>query len=807
MTKKKKEKKNEHHAPVEISFPIKPESAPGDRKKAEEASSRKETFWEAQVESTLDGILVVDRNRQIILMNRRFLDIFHVPPQLYGVKNNASLLRHVMELTKDPKALLAKIEHLYEHPDETSRDEIEFKDGMVLDRYSSPVLGIDGKYYGRTWTFRDITEHKKMIGELRESQQRLSDIIDFLPDATFVIDKDGRVIAWNKAIEEMTGCKAADMLGKGHYEYALPFYGERRPILIDLVAHADANVENKYVKTSRGDQVLEGEAYMPAPRGGEVYLYGKASILRDSRGNIAGAIESIRDITYRRRVEQKYKSIFDNSIAGIYQATPEGRFLSANFAMARILGYESPEELIEAIQDIGRQLYVNPEDRLAFMKTITNSGIVREWEIQFYRKDGSTAWLTLNAVAVKDRNQQVMYYEGSVLDITERKLLEFQLRQVQKMEAMGTLAGGIAHDFNNILSAVIGYADMAQREPEISDRLRRYAEQIYKAGIRAGELIKQILTFSRQSEEKLYPLNLTPLVKEALKLLRSSLPSTLEIHEEIATDADAILANPTFIYQILMNLCTNAAQAMKEGKGKIYVGLSRIEIRPDDVLIHDGLFPGQHVHLTVADTGEGIAPHIVHKIFDPFFTTKKPGEGTGMGLSVVHGIVKKCGGAITVLSEQGKGTAFHIYFPFLENAQEERPSVPTVNIEAGKGRILLVDDEQSLVDLGKSMIQSMGYQVEGKTSSRDALKLFRRQPGFFDLVITDMTMPDMSGLDLAQTMKRIRPDIPIIICTGYSAVLTQDKLAALGVKEVIMKPMTMNQLAKAIHRELEKKGS
>ena len=774
-----------------------------ERKLAQEELIWKTAFLEAQVEATLDGILVVDNRGRRILANQHILNIWKVPQHIRDEKDDKLLLKYVSSLTRHPEQFLEKVMYLYHHPNETSRDEIEFKDGTVLDRYTSSVLGKDGKNYGRIWTFRNITERKQAEEALRESQQHLSDIINFLPDATFVIDKEGRVIAWNLAIEEMTGIKAADMLGKGNYEYSLPFYGERRPILIDLVQKPREEIEAKYIITLRRDKVLEGEAYMPDLRGDEVYLYGKASILRDSRGNIVGAIESIRDITDRRRVEEKYRAIFENAVMGIYQATPDGRIISANQAFASIIGYGSPEEVMDKVIDIARQLYVQPEQRAELMRDMNEHGAVYDREINIFRKDGSKAWVTVNMRTVRDSSASVIYYEGAIQDITARKYLELQLRQSQKMEAIGTLAGGIAHDFNNILSAVIGYAEMALQEPHVSDRLQRYLEQIYKAGIRSGELVKQILTFSRQTDEKLYPMNMSAIVKEVIKLLRASIPATIEIHQKIRTTSDTVLANPTHIHQVLMNLCTNSVHAMVAGKGILEVELASVAVEPDDALIQQGLIPGMHIKLTVGDTGQGIASGIRDKIFDPFFTTKKPGEGTGMGLAVVHGIVKKCGGAITVQSAVGKGTKFDVYFPLLTDMQEVQREGTAANVAGGQETILLVDDEEVIVDIGGRMLTGLGYRVLGMTKSPEALELFRTRPERFDLVITDMTMPKMDGLELAEELMLIRPDIPVILCTGLGDLITKKRAKALGLKDFIMKPIVLKQFAAAVRRVLD----
>jgi len=447
-----------------------------------------------------------------------------------------------------------------------------------------PLYNTGGDIVGAIESIRDITELRQAEKDIKESRRQLADIIDFLPDAMFVVDKDGKVIAWNKAAEEMTGVRAADMLGKSRYEYALCFYGERRPILIDLVLKPDSEIEAKYVRMERRNRALVGESYMSKIKGGRAYVFGMASALRDTKGNIVGAIESVRDITERQRAEEslrcaeeKYRSIFKNAVMGIFQSIPEGRFISANPAFARILGYDSPEELLASITDIAAQVYADPENRNEMLRIIEEKGIVREFEIQALRKDGSTSYFTINARSVRDDNGNLLYYEGTAQDVTKRKLLEARLLQSQKMEAIGTLAGGMAHDFNNILSAIIGYSEMTRGKLQQME-LHRYMENILLAGHRAKELVAQILTFSRHTDKELKPVNIRDLLSEALKLLRATIPSTIGIHPEIDPGVMNVLADPTQLHQVLINLCTNAAHAMRESGGLLEVRLDSVKI-------------------------------------------------------------------------------------------------------------------------------------------------------------------------------------------------------------------------------------
>ena len=386
----------------------------------------------------------------------------------------------------------------------------------------------------------------------------------------------------------------------------------------------------------------------------------------------------------------------------------------------------------------------------------------------------------------------------------QRVLLQ-HLQQSQKMEAIGTLASGIAHDFNNILGAVIGYTELALLSTHDISRCREKLRLVLTASERAKALIHQILAFSRQSEEERKPIQIAHVLKEVLQFMRASLPATIEIRKDIAGNIENILADPVQIHQIFMNLCTNAHHAMKDSGGVLDIRLSSVDIGTQDPVLHPDLKPGPHVRITVKDTGHGMNPATLSKIFDPYFTTKEKGVGTGLGLSVVHGIVQKHGGVITVTSEQGKGSIFDLYFPAIQKeADRSAPEIPE-NLPRGSERILLIDDEQVLVDMGRQMLEFLGYTVETRTSSVDALSLFCTNPGFFDAVVTDLTMPNMTGDKLAGELLRIRPDIPIVVCTGYSDMMMEERVHAAGASALVMKPVLLSKMAVAIRDALDRK--
>ena len=423
---------------------------------------------------------------------------------------------------------------------------------------------------------------------------------------------------------------------------------------------------------------------------------------------------------------------------------------------------------------------------------------------------------TINQRWYECRDQAIQWPDGRIVrieiatDITDRKntereklMLESQLRQAQQMEAIGTLAGGIAHDFNNILSPIIAYSEIAMMDLAPDNTIRQYLHHISKAAERARDLVKQILTFARKREKEKISLKISHIAEEAVRFLKSTIPSTIKIEYNCMTKHDTVIADPTQMNQIVMNLCTNAAYAMREKGGILGIALNDVYLGTGDTPRINDLAPGHYLRLSVKDTGSGISPKIMDKIFEPYFTTKGVGEGTGLGLAVVHGIVKDHSGDITIDSEVGKGTTFHVFMPVVE---VELPlETKTHNdIPGGNEHILLVDDEKEIVDMIRTMLEKLGYKITTQTSSVEALEVFRNDPEKYDLVITDMTMPGMTGKDLAQKLMDIRPEIPIILCTGFSDQIDEQSARDLGIELFIMKPIMISKIAQAIRDILDK---
>lgn len=384
---------------------------------------------------------------------------------------------------------------------------------------------------------------------------------------------------------------------------------------------------------------------------------------------------------------------------------------------------------------------------------------------------------------------------------------EKQLQQVMKLQAIGTLAGGIAHDFNNILFPIVGYTELTIDDVPEDSQARQNLEEVLKAANRAKELVQQILTFSRQGSQERKSLKVQYLIKEAVKLLRATIPSSIEIDCDIDESCGPIKGDPTQIHQIIMNLCTNAYHAMQETGGKLEVRLKEINISYEQSLERVGIKVGQHLALTVKDSGHGMEPQVMERIFEPYFTTKEQGKGAGLGLSVIHGIVKNYGGDITVSSRPGKGATFKVILPIIDEIQKEiAMEAPSIAIK-GKERILLIDDEDQIINIEQQILERLGYQVTPKTDSEEALEEFAAQPDRFDLVITDMTMPKMTGDQLARRMMRIKPQIPVILCTGYNEAISEEKALAMGIDMFVMKPIVKDVLASTIRKVLDNRPS
>ncbi|MEA2059740.1 MAG: ATP-binding protein [Thermodesulfobacteriota bacterium] len=432
-----------------------------------------------------------------------------------------------------------------------------------------------------------------------------------------------------------------------------------------------------------------------------------------------------------------------------------------------------------------------------------SSGDTWQGRLSYQRKNGSEFIVEASISPILNSEGEIVSFVEVNRDITNEIKMEKQLRQAQKMEAIGNLAGGIAHDFNDLLFPIIGISELLMDNFSENSFEHDNLKEIFKAGRRGEALVKQILTFSRKTEDSLMPVNFQQVIKEVCKLIRSTIPADIEIVEHLELDCGMVMANPSQLHQIAMNLVTNAFHAVEPVKGKISLHLNRIELKKNDMMDMQ-LEPGSYAEFSVSDTGTGIAPDIITQIFDPYFTTKERGKGTGLGLATVYGIVKEYNGDIKVYSEPGKGTTFNVYLPLTRSEDDFAVQKKTEDLPPGNEHILLVDDEESIVQIEKHILERLGYSATAFTSSQSALKAFEAWPDDFDLVVSDMTMPEMNGDQLSEKLMQIKPGLPFIMCTGFSERINKEKAEQMGIKAFLMKPVAMHDFAQTVRSVLDR---
>jgi len=633
------------------------------RKEAEAQLRFQKSLLESQNEASIDGILVVAPDGKVLSYNRRFCELWGLSEEQLAAKNDGSALESVINLVAAPEKFLHRVKHLYEHPDETSQEEIELKDGRVFDRHSAPVRGPAGEYYGRVWYFHDITDRKRAQAELT----RLAAAVQQTADSILITDPAGNIEYVNPAFERITGYSNEEALGHN-------------------------------------------------PR-----------ILKSGKNNPA-------------------------VYADLWQ-------------------------------------------------TIKRGGV---WEGQLVnkKKDGTMFSERATISAVRDKSGQVTHYVAVKKDMTHEIQLEDQLRQSQKMEAIGQLAGGVAHDFNNLLTAINGYSSLALQRIDVDSPIKSYLEEIKKAGDRAANLTRQLLAFGRKQILQPVPLNLNDIVTDMNKMLRRLIGEDIELNAKLDPKLKTIKADPGQIEQVLVNLVVNARDAMPSG-GDLTIETTAVELDSDYAGKRVGVVPGRYVMLAVSDTGTGMSEEVRARIFDPFFTTKDKGKGTGLGLSTVYGIVKQSGGNIWVYSEEGRGTTFKVYLPQFETAEKMESLKPESEIPHGSETILLLEDEDMVRNLTRQILESAGYKVVEAARGEEAIKRFKAENGSIDLLLTDVVMPEMSGKEVADRICELRPSAKVLFMSGY----TDEAIVHHGVLDsnvqFIQKPFTPAALAIKIREVLE----
>ena len=647
----------------------------------------------------------------------------------------------------------------------------------------------------------EIDERKRTEESLRESEKKYRELVQSANSIIMRMDIKGKVTFFNEFAQRFFGYTEDEILGKNVIGTIVPETETTGRDLTEMIRDIGINPE-RYAINENENIRHNGE---------RIWVSWTNKAIYDKNGNIIEILCIGGDLTDRKQAEdelikekEKFKILVEESPLGIALIAKDDTYEYINPKFVEIFGYD--------LGDIptGREWL-----KKAFPDKKYRNEVISKWISD--KKDvikGEVRPRTYN-VRCKDNSEKSIHFRDATLetgeqlliyeDITQRKHLETQLQQSQKMEAIGTLAGGIAHDFNNILGVIIGCSELAQLDVSEGAKAHRYLKQVLDASDRAADLVQQILTFSRQKDMERRPVEVGIIFNEALKLLRSSLPSTIRIHQNIESRSGLVLADPTQMHQVLMNLCTNAAHAMREKGGILEINVTKMDFDSEEAAQHPDLRSGPYIRLGVSDTGHGMDRAMLERIFDPYFTTKKPGEGTGLGLAVVHGIVRSYAGAISVQSELGRGTTFQVFLPRVEFPEDSAETKVIAALPTGNERVLLVDDEEALVGIVKEMLEFLGYEVVDIISSIEALKRFRANPDKFDLVITDMTMPNMTGEELAQELMGIRPDIPIILCTGFSERITEGKARELGIQGFIMKPLVIHELAEKIRKVLEER--
>ena len=647
-----------------------------------------------------------------------------------------------------------------------------------------------------------MSEHKTELENMKDFEPDFRNFTEQSPNMIF-INQGGTVVYANKKCEEV--------MGYAREEFLSPDFN-----FMDLIAPESVElVQANFQRHLNGEEIEPYEYTLISKSNQRIEAIITSRLIR--YGGKPALLGIVTDITHRKQAErdlqkseEKFRQAFQNAPIGMALCNMDGSIVQMNPAFYRMLEYSESE-----LKQLTFRDFTHPEDlekQMPFYEKCVRGEIDSyQMDKRYIKKDGEIIWVDMTVAITKDTDRQPLHALIMVEDITEvrmaeenRQRLESQLRQAQKMEAIGTLAGGIAHDFNNILGAIIGYSEMAIYDTEKGSMVYHNMEQVLKAGHRAKDLVKQILAFSRKSEQDKKIILITPIIKEVLKLLRASLPTTIEIRQQIDPSLGAIFADPTQIHQVMMNLGTNSAHAMEDSGGLLEVSASNVDIEPDGAGQTSELMPGRYIRLAVSDTGHGIDPETLERIFDPYFTTKTKDKGTGMGLAVVHGIVKGHNGGIKVHSQPNRGTSVQILFP--RTASEMQSDAVELNsLPTGDEQILLIDDEETLIDLGSNMLTKLGYRVVARTSSLEAVEEFKSNPQKFDLIISDMTMPSMTGDVLAEKIMQIRSDIPIIICTGFSEQLSDEKINTLGIKGLLMKPLTIRELAKTVRKVLDER--
>ncbi len=763
---------------------------------AEKALHESEERYRSIFEFNATALIIIDKSAMIIRANKKAAELFgYAIQEIEGKKRWAEFIAHEKDLNRLNKIKTQVLLKKFFSPIE---EEFTLKDSFGNEREvivtGSLLSGTDSMIVSLV----EITERKHAEEILKDSERRLAEIIDFLPDATFVINNNKEIIIWNTAIEEMTGVKKEEMLGKDDYEYAIPFYGERRAVLIDYLFDKITDIEDRYLTFEYKDQKISAETFVPRVFGGKgAYLAGLAAPLYNQSGEMIGAIESLRDITEHRLAEENlrlqkeyFQQLFENTPSAIALIDQNNCILNVNKSFESLFGYP-----LQEIKDKNLDQII-PEFTTSSSKTSFQSAEGSYLsEISFLKADKTTVTAGLLSFPIHIAGSFVGTYK-IYSDVTEQKKLEDQLRQSQKMEAIGTLAGGIAHDFNNILTAIMGYANLLRLKMDDADPLRTYSDHIISSSRKASILTQSLLAFSRKQIINPKSVNLNETITQFEKLLLRMIGEDIELHSALSTEDLIVFADASQIEQVIMNLVVNARDAMPTG------GIISISTSKSVKTINSE--KKEYALLTISDNGCGMDSGTVQRIFEPFFTTKEQGKGTGLGLAIVYGIIKQHNGEISVYSEKKKGTSFKIYLPISKSEIKTGVSDEPVVLSGGTETILLAEDDDDVRRLGKSILEEYGYKVLEAKNGEEAVEIFRHDYKIIDLLMLDVVMPKMNGKEAYDIIKKINPNVKVLFTSGYTSDIIFKKGILDSEYNFLSKPATVDALLRKVRQVLEK---
>jgi PAS domain S-box-containing protein len=772
-----------------------------DRKYAEESLKERENYLVKIINNIGDPVFVKDDQSRFVLVNKAFCESFgRSRAEIIGTTMAEHLPVEQME------NVLAVDRQVLDEGKDVVTEELVTRNGKTRFIYSRKTRYVDDE--GNRFLIgliHDFTEHKRLEDAIRSNESRLQEIFGAMAEGLVVQGLDGHIVESNPAAASILGINSEQLAG------AKSINQDRRTIREDgSIFPLDSTPTMLVLQTKKAQRNTLMGIYRPD--GSLVWISVNATPIHNQRGEMSGIVTSFSDVTASVTASASLKQ----SEASLSAAQSQAKIGSWELDLRTLAGSWSAElfRIFDRQPALGvptRKEFaamIHPNDRDAydreFVRAVTEIDAMHV-EFRIVLSDGSIRWLETRSNLIFDDQNFPVGMLGTTQDITERHQLEAQFRQAQKMEAIGTLAGGIAHDFNNILAAIKGYAQLAKTDVKENDEVHEYLDAVLQGTARATELVKQITTFSRQHDAQRTVLQLHTVVNEAMSLIRATIPTTIQISSKLDTHAPTILADTTQIHQVVMNLCTNAWHAMKAKPGRIDVLIDAVTIDAEFAKNHRDIEVGSYVRLSVVDTGMGMDTNTMSRIFEPFFTTKPPGEGSGLGLAVVHGIVRSHHGAVIVSSEPQRGTRFDLYFPVFQGEVDLPRAEPVVTFAPeGKGkRIVLIDDEPALIRLITQALTRLGYVVDSFLSSEAAVAALQAAPSTFDLLITDFSMPVLSGLDVVKALRQLRPNVPIIVSSGHIDESSQQQLHELGVSCLLLKPYSLNSMATSVNQLLK----